>query len=160
MSAKDKQDNIPDDVRREDWNASSYGDTRNPYPAETKKPQRIQLQRRAGFNLQEASLVLNGLKAVNCARPSRFGNPYEVKRLGLKLAIELYARTIRGFWTPDGIPKSQIHAAYIRHQAFLKRHNHTPLENIRHELRGKNLACFCRLNEKCHCDILIEICNQ
>jgi hypothetical protein len=30
---------------------------------------------------------------------------------------------------------------------------------IKKELKGKNLACFCKLNEPCHCDILLKIAN-
>jgi Domain of unknown function (DUF4326) len=28
------------------------------------------------------------------------------------------------------------------------------------ELRGKNLACFCRLDQTCHADILLRIANE
>lgn len=27
------------------------------------------------------------------------------------------------------------------------------------ELRGKNLACFCKIGEPCHADVLLEIAN-
>ena len=27
------------------------------------------------------------------------------------------------------------------------------------ELRGKNLACWCRLDQECHADVLLEIAN-
>lgn len=42
----------------------------------TIRPQRLQLSRRKGFRLQTASRALNGLPAVNVARPSKWGNPY------------------------------------------------------------------------------------
>lgn len=28
------------------------------------------------------------------------------------------------------------------------------------ELRGKNLACFCSLDQPCHADVLLEIANE
>lgn len=28
------------------------------------------------------------------------------------------------------------------------------------ELRGKNLACFCALDQPCHADVLLELANQ
>ena len=31
--------------------------------------------------------------------------------------------------------------------------------DIRKELRGKNLACFCQLDQPCHADVLLEIAN-
>ena len=40
------------------------------------RPVRLQRSRRAGFSLQAASRAANGLAAVNCARPSRWGNPF------------------------------------------------------------------------------------
>ena len=30
---------------------------------------------------------------------------------------------------------------------------------IRKELRGKNLACFCPLDQPCHADVLLKIAN-
>jgi hypothetical protein len=31
------------------------------------------------------------------------------------------------------------------------------IEDVRRELRGKNLACFCRLDQGCHADVLLAI---
>ena len=31
---------------------------------------------------------------------------------------------------------------------------------VKRELAGKNLACFCPLNQECHADVLLEIANQ
>ena len=28
------------------------------------------------------------------------------------------------------------------------------------ELRGKNLACWCRLDQECHADVLLELANR
>jgi hypothetical protein len=28
------------------------------------------------------------------------------------------------------------------------------------ELRGKNLACWCRLDQSCHADVLLELANR
>lgn len=44
--------------------------------AMAERPVRLQLSRRKGFNLQALSVATNGLPAVNCARPGRWGNPY------------------------------------------------------------------------------------
>jgi hypothetical protein len=29
-----------------------------------------------------------------------------------------------------------------------------------HELRGKNLACWCRLDQQCHADVLLKLANE
>lgn len=47
-------------------------------------PVRLQLSRKRGFDLQAHSLAINGLRAVNVARPSILGNPFTVAN-----AIEL-----------------------------------------------------------------------
>ena len=31
---------------------------------------------------------------------------------------------------------------------------------IRHHLRGKNLACWCPLDQPCHADVLLDIANE
>ena len=33
------------------------------------------------------------------------------------------------------------------------------LDDIRSELRGKNLACWCPLDQPCHADVLLELAN-
>ena len=33
-------------------------------------------------------------------------------------------------------------------------------DDIRRELRGKDLVCWCRLDQPCHADILLEIANM
>jgi hypothetical protein len=33
-------------------------------------------------------------------------------------------------------------------------------QDVKKELKGKNLACFCPLDKPCHADILLEIANS
>jgi hypothetical protein len=33
------------------------------------------------------------------------------------------------------------------------------VEDAQRELRGKDLACYCSLDEACHADVLLEIAN-
>lgn len=44
------------------------------------------------------------------------------------------------------------------------RHNIIPcpftIEDIRKELKGKNLSCFCPTNNPCHADVLLDIANS
>lgn len=96
------------------------------------KPLRIQLSRKRGFNLQEVSKKLNGLPAVNCARPSRWGNPER--------------RTA-------GVTNHYLVACFRDYV----RENLDFVKLAKQELSGKNLACFCKLEEECHCDVLLEL---
>ncbi len=97
------------------------------------KPARIQLSRKAGFNLQQASQALNGLDAVMVARPSSWGNPYTIEEFGREGAIKEYRYLIEKY----------------NMEGSIKKH-----------LRGKNLACWCKPGQACHADTLLEIANS
>ena len=102
-------------------------------------PVRIQLSRKAGFNLQAHSRSLNGLDAVNVARPSKWGNPFRIGDFGI----------------PDQ------EAACTRYHEWLDgRVVGTDRPNSLEALRGKNLACWCKPGEPCHADILLELANE
>jgi len=100
------------------------------------KPVRLQLSRKKGFNLQAYSRAVNGLPAVNCARPSRWGNPFTVKRYGRDEAVAKFRDYI-------GHPNSPLEFEFA---------------DIA-ELRGKNLACYCPPDAACHVDVLLEYAN-
>lgn len=58
------------------------------------KPVRLRLSRKKGFSLQAVSVATNGLPAVNCARPTRWGNPFTFENSGkvhpvLRFACEI-----------------------------------------------------------------------
>lgn len=72
-----------------------------------------------------------GTKIVH--RRSKWGNPYSVKEYGRDKALQLYREYI-----DKKIESGELDIS---------------------ELRGKNLACFCPLNENCHADILLELAN-
>ena len=76
-----------------------------------------------------------GLPIVYVSRPSKWGNPY---RIGA-----------------DG-NRDQVLKKYREYLAA------TPslVEDAKKELRGKNLACWCKPSEDCHADILLEIANK
>lgn len=106
-------------------------------------PQRIQLSRQKGFRLQEASQKLNGLPAVNCARPGYYGNPFKIGRDGDRQAV------IRKFETA-------LRAGLLRNFPWPDR----PNMGWKIHLRGKNLACWCHPKDPCHCDVLLRIAND
>jgi glutaredoxin len=118
-------------------------------PVERKAtPRRMRLSRAKGFNLQDASAKLNGLPAVHCARPSRYGNPFDWR-------LFLF----------DGTTDAEAKAkAVARHKDWLgglvaDAPPPPTAEEIRRDLRGRNLACWCAGSEPCHVTNLIEIAN-
>jgi hypothetical protein len=120
------------------------------------QPVRLQLSRSKGFNLQKLSRETNGLEAVVVARPSLFGNPFTVTtkmRPGTKVmggtyiavptigdAIECF-REMLAEESAEGSRAAQV----LKHLG---------------DLRGNNLACWCKPGEPCHADVLLEIANR
>lgn len=115
-------------------------------------PQRMQVSRQRGFDLQATSRALNGLPAKLVTRPGKWGNPFSIdeiaRRNGLDRAaaqakaVALAGEWLRGTLDPNlspGPPPSR--------------------DTIRNELRGHNLACWCKPGTPCHADVLIELAN-
>ena len=106
------------------------------------KPVRIQLSRRKGFNLQACSREINGLEAVNCSRPGKWGNPWPVGKSGPDGRIAPDNEGAKGMFE-DMLADPEQRAA-VGYPADLS------------HLRVKNLACWCPLDAPCHCDVLLE----
>jgi hypothetical protein len=115
------------------------------------KPIRLRLSRAKGFDLQAHSRKLNGLDAVNVARPSTFGNPFVVGKDGDRAAcVDLFGAMINGLVAITATPAPD--EIKLRRAAIVG--------NIR-QLTGKNLACWCQLDGKpCHADTLLTIAND
>lgn len=113
-------------------------------------PVRLRLSRAKGFDLQAHSLAVNGLPAVNVARPSMWGNPFVVGKDGnRKDCTDLFAVMLNGYLALTA-------SCDVRD---LKKARDVILANI-HKLTGNNLACWCRLDGKpCHADLLIRVAN-
>lgn len=93
------------------------------------KPQRITLQRVRGWRMPE--------KTIKVARggygfQKKYGNPYLVTVHGRDKSLRLYRDEHLSKFTP---------------------------EEIRADLGGRNLACWCKEDEDCHADILLELAN-
>jgi hypothetical protein len=72
--------------------------------------------------------------AISVARPHKWGNPFKVGEHGIRTAedaVRLYRQ-----WLPG-----------------------TPLRGQVSELAGRDLMCFCPLNQPCHADVLLDLAN-
>ena len=92
-------------------------------------PRRIQRQRSRGWTMPA--------NTVYVGRPSVFGNPFRITGKG---DLAGRAEAVKAF------------AKYCRERPRF-------LEIVREQLRGKNLACWCTLEQSCHADILLGIAN-
>jgi hypothetical protein len=128
-------------------------------------PVRLRLSRAKGFDLQAHSKAINGLEALNVARPTIWGNPFPVQKASATRGGEPIETWVVGTW--DGpamwVRDSHVDALQISVNAFRAWITHpgqaSLLENARVALRGKNLACWCRPGDPCHADVLLEIAN-
>lgn len=111
-------------------------------------PVRVRLSRKKGARM--------GADTLNVARPGKWGNPFTVDTFGLDLALTLYERSVTGYWTPNGIPDALIDEAYRLHTNFRRRFD--TVDDTRN-LRGWNLACWCKPDARCHADILLRLAN-
>ena len=102
------------------------------------KPQRIQLSRRKGWRMPA--------NTVKVDRTTKWGNPF-----------------VPGKPVPHGPMKGQV--VQDKRHAFVLFRSFAPLypalvSAAKTELRGKNLACWCRPGEPCHADVLLELANK
>src|SRR3990167_2798719 len=120
----------------------------------TVRPMRLQLSRKKGFNLQALSLATNGLPAVNCARPSKWGNPFKVGT---------WVRPLGGL--PVELKTREMAVTLFRINATDPQGGYVFRQNVRKELAGKNLGCWCPLPkpgepDHCHASLLLELANS
>jgi hypothetical protein len=102
-------------------------------------PERIQLYRTKGWRMPP--------NTISVARPGRWGNPFRVGDVDHKTGERI---------------ADQAHAVRLfRERWFGAHHDGLGMHDIvQHELRGMNLACWCKPGTPCHADVLIEIANS
>ena len=93
-------------------------------------------------------------------RRTRWGNPFRVETWGRLLAVQLYYEMASGFWNGPAFFRAMTDGEFrlatdLRDQ-WLKRLGGHPVETIRVELRGWDLACWCA-PELCHGHALLAL---
>lgn len=92
---------------------------------------------------------------VKVDRTTLFGNPFSIKDYGHDRAVALHRAWIEGHLRDRAIPAKSLE--------MLKRRREEVLEALP-GLRGKNLACWCRLPDahepdNCHAATLLRLAN-
>lgn len=117
-------------------------------------PERIQLRRTKGWRKPENTVVV--------ARPSKWGNPF---------TMAAYRAMERDLCMPpesEAAVRAELVAAFRSvvkfgpYSAYWSPDNYQAVLTIcdglnAGELRGKNLACWCPLDQPCHGDVLLEL---
>ncbi len=112
------------------------------------KPARVQLSRRKGWRMPP--------NTVKVDRSTKWGNPFvkhgDGRPYDRALSVLSFKEFIRkeGCWSPIPLPwpKGKIPREW------------TTIEDVKRELAGKNLACWCALDQPCHADVLLELANK
>lgn len=93
-------------------------------------PIRIQRKRIKGWRMPA--------NTVSVCRPGKFGNPFKVGVHGNA------AECVEKFTSEIGAVDSRLSFG---------------IDDIK-KLRGKNLACYCKIGAPCHADVLLKIANN
>lgn len=112
----------------------------------TERPIRVQLSRAKGWRMPP--------NTVRVARPGKWGNRF---RIG----------DIAEVWGDPGVVKfvpirdaaTAVHLFEQWVRLHLEQHPGI-MRPALDELRGKNLACFCKLGTPCHADVLLRLANE
>lgn len=118
-------------------------------------PKRIQMSRQTAWRAENPDAVI-------VARPSRWGNPYPV-------GVEVTATWLGGeMATIVATPEMAVAAFRDLMAGRLTRYPGDHPEDAAYvsswerdleALRGRDLACWCPLDEPCHGDVLLELAN-
>jgi len=84
---------------------------------------------------------------IKVARPTRWGNPFKVIRGSVTQGSNLAVVQKYEQWLTTGNVLSGNDS------------EKPTLEEIRRELGGKNLACYCNESDACHADVLLGLAN-
>lgn len=124
-------------------------------------PRRIQRKRTKGWRMPEG--------AIYVGRPSAWGNPFliaDVLRRFPSLTVDqgagfvvsefrdLIACVERGLAYEDSVPDQRRGRPRVA-----RRFTYSSIAEIRADLRGHDLACWCPLDQPCHADVLLELAN-
>lgn len=112
-------------------------------------PRRIRRRRVRGWRLPPG--------AVYVGRPSVYGNPFRV-------GVPFCGPTIQKAHTAaEAVDKFRewlqwetLESLYWDHALIVA---HVKIKAFLGELRGKDLACWCSLDDPCHGDVLLELAN-
>lgn len=110
------------------------------------RPVRIQRKRAKGWKMPP--------NTVYVGRPTKWGNVWRVNRAFCDCG------------TSDGTCldyQARCHtseAAVANYRTDIDEGLMPAVEEIQRELRGKDLACWCPLDQPCHADVLLEIANR
>lgn len=114
-------------------------------------PKRIQRKRSAGWRMPE--------NTISVCRPGKYGNPFVIGgyfMLGDAWNLRMsYTRALEAKYADSRYTHITTAAQAVD---FFRRYREANPADLR-DLRGKDLACWCKLDQPCHADVLLELAN-
>lgn len=107
-------------------------------------PTRIQLSRAKGWRMPP--------NTVKVDRSTRWGNPYKVHGDGYPMTPEVAVMLFEKLLNEHRCFVANVCGDYLGRA--------TTVDDIKRELRGKNLACWCPIGQPCHADVLLRVANE
>lgn len=119
-------------------------------------PQRIQLRRAAGWRKPDGAVVVG--------RPGPWGNPWRVDRHRepgrIWVTYSLGTDDVEAMQTVESMTEGRRLAVEWYEQALLAGQLGYTVADVRRELAGLDLCCWCPPDEPCHVDVLLRIANE
>ena len=98
--------------------------------------------------------------AVIVARPTQWGNPYRIERHMFGGWTIRNTATDKVLLLGTNRRDALLGCVELYRQAIEDQREFVPRpSNIRYDLAGRDLACWCPLDQPCHADVLLELAN-
>lgn len=95
---------------------------------------------------------------VKVCRPSKWGNPFKAEDFHYDGKIP--PKSDRAWWNGMNEWMVQLYSRFLEEGENLTGESAPPtIEEMKKELGGKNLACWCRQGAPCHADVLLRLVN-
>lgn len=125
-------------------------------------PQRIQRSRRYGYLLPDGTPYEG--RPVYVGRPGKWGNPFLMSPVAASFP-SLSEEQVAQFVVNDFRVLVETGHGRAARGALMSSPEHEDVTypsvaEIRAELVGRDLACWCRADRPCHADVLLELSNQ
>jgi hypothetical protein len=138
---------IPDILHRKsvEWERLEFKLGRNPEAMlhtqsdPESRPRRVQRKRSKGWKMPA--------NTVSVCRPGRWGNPFPIGEPACNVPTPF-----RGRIAHDASEAVELYRSMRLHYGF-------PSNCDLSEIRGKNLACWCKIGAPCHADVLLDLVN-
>lgn len=126
------------------------------YPVPANGPRRIQRQRTKGWRMPRGTVYVG--------RPTKWGNPFAIGDVIDRVrVIPTSGSSIRGgvaeLIVTSSADAAEAYRRWIAGTPMLTERARPTLDELRDALRGRDLVCWCPLDQPCHADVLLELAN-